>query len=275
MFSITRDVTQRVMAEEALQASEERYRDIVENAFDIINSVDAHGNIVEANQKMADLLGFSRAEIVRLNIKDFTAPEHLDAVRRHIAGTATQGSGSVQCDWITRAGVRVSVEINSTARYGKSGTFVETRCIIRDNTERIRLEARFLQAQKMESLGRLAGGVAHDFNNLLTAIIGNAQLGIALTRRGDRLREYLEEITGVAQRASDLTRRLLAISSKQILDPVVVDLNDLITGMEPLLRRVIGEDTELTLRTRVRERTGHGRRQPDGAGVGQSGGERP
>ena len=246
VFSITRDVTQRVLAEEALRASEERYRHIVENAFDIINSVDADGNIVEANQKMSDLLGFSRAEIERLNIRDFTAPEHLEALRQHISGTATRGSGSIQCDWITRDGIRVPVEINSTAHYNDSGTFVETRCIIRDISERLRLEERFLQAQKMESVGRLAGGVAHDFNNLLTAMIGNAQLGISLTNPGDRLREYLEEISSVAQRASDLTRQLLAISRKQIIDPSVIDLNDLITGMEPLLRRVIREATELT-----------------------------
>jgi signal transduction histidine kinase len=98
----------------------------------------------------------------------------------------------------------------------------------------------------MESVGRLAGGVAHDFNNLLTAIIGNAQLGMAMTPRGDRVREYLEQISSVAQRASDLTRQLLAISRKQILDPNVIDLNNLIRSIEPLLRRVIGEDTDLT-----------------------------
>jgi PAS domain S-box-containing protein len=114
-----------------------------------------------------------------------------------------------------------------------------------DITDRHSLEEQLLQSQKMEAMGRLAGGVAHDFNNLLTAIIGYAQLNVMSLPVGDRARRDLQEIQKAAERAASLTRQLLAFSRRQVIEPRVVKLNDLIFEMDKMLRRLIGEDIEL------------------------------
>ena len=116
-----------------------------------------------------------------------------------------------------------------------------------DITERKQLQDQLLQAQKIESVGRLAGGVAHDFNNLLTVINSSAELALAELKAGDPLREDLEEIRAAGARAAELTRQLLAFSRKQLLQPVVLNLNALVAATEKMLRRLIGEDIDLKL----------------------------
>ncbi len=117
--------------------------------------------------------------------------------------------------------------------------------LLREMSERKELEAQLLQSQKMEAVGRLAGGVAHDFNNLLTAILGYAQLGAKEAAADGRLGVALQEITRAGERAADLTRQLLAFSRRQIIEPQIVDLNDLILKLDGMLRRLIGENIEL------------------------------
>ncbi len=118
-------------------------------------------------------------------------------------------------------------------------------CIFADITERKALEAQLQQAQKMESIGRLAGGVAHDFNNLLTVINGYSQLLLGKLSPGDPLRANLEEIHKAGERAAGLTRQLLAFSRKQVLEPRVLDLNQVVEEMRPMLERLVGEDVEV------------------------------
>ena len=117
---------------------------------------------------------------------------------------------------------------------------------IRYAVERKRLEEQLLQAQKMEAVGQLAGGVAHDFNNLLCAILGYAQLGMVRVAPEGDVGGYLRDIQKAAERAGHLTRQLLAFSRQQVVEPTVVDLNDLIANMEKMLRRLIGEHVELS-----------------------------
>jgi PAS domain S-box-containing protein len=116
-----------------------------------------------------------------------------------------------------------------------------------DITERRALEEQFLQAQKMESIGRLAGGVAHDFNNLLTVIISTADLAAAGFEQGDPLVADLKEIQQAAERGAALTRQLLAFSRRQVFQPQVINLNDMLTNVEPMLRRLLGEDIRLVI----------------------------
>src|SRR5439155_5792581 len=119
---------------------------------------------------------------------------------------------------------------------------------IEDITERVRLEGQLRQAQKMEAIGRLAGGVAHDFNNMLTAIIGYSELVLQQLTAGTPVYRDVEEIRHAGASAAALTRQLLAFSRKQILQPQILDLNGIVSRMTALLRRLIGEDVELVLR---------------------------
>ena len=114
-----------------------------------------------------------------------------------------------------------------------------------DITEKKQLEIQFLQAQKMEAVGRLAGGVAHDFNNLLTSILGHSDLMMMRLRPGDPLIGDIKEIIKAAKRATDLTRQLLAFSRKQIMQPKILNLNGIISDMKKMLKRLIGEDITL------------------------------
>jgi two-component system, cell cycle sensor histidine kinase and response regulator CckA len=115
----------------------------------------------------------------------------------------------------------------------------------RTEEEKGRLQEQLVQAQKMESIGQLAGGVAHDFNNMLQAILGNAALAMQVTPAEGPVRECLEEIEKSAQRSAELTKQLLAFARKQTIQPKVLDLNDTVGGMLKMLRRLIGEDIEL------------------------------
>ena len=120
--------------------------------------------------------------------------------------------------------------------------------VARDVTERRQLEEQFRQAQKMEAVGRLAGGIAHDFNNLLTIIRGHSDLAMMELEEGSSIHDSLSEVQKAADRASGLTRQLLAFSRQQVLAPRVISLNHVVTDMEKMLRRLIGEDVELMSR---------------------------
>ena len=130
----------------------------------------------------------------------------------------------------------------------RNGNIVAGLVIFYDVTEHKRLEQQLLQSQRMEAVGRLAGGIAHDFNNFLTVIIGHSQLLIDRLASNDPMRTDIQEVEKCAQHAADLTRQLLAFSRKQILQPKVLDLNAIVANLEKMLRRLIGEDVELTVR---------------------------
>jgi PAS domain S-box-containing protein len=152
----------------------------------------------------------------------------------------------VEARRITSAGQVIEVRLlNAPIRDG-TGAFLGLLGVHEDITERKRLEAELLQAQKMEVVGRLAGGVAHDFNNILTAILGYSDLARSMTVQPE-LASLLETVTAAAQRAAGLTQQLLAFSRRQVLQPRVIDANAVVADMEPMLRRLIGEDVDLVV----------------------------
>jgi signal transduction histidine kinase/CheY-like chemotaxis protein len=176
------------------------------------------------------------------------APELRPVVRAAIEACASDGTPfDLEAPMVTGTGRPIWVRVIGLAERGADGAIVRVQGGFQDVSDRHKLEEQLRQAQKMEAIGQLAGGVAHDFNNLLTVILSYAHLISSGLRTGDPLLQDIEEIRKAGERAGQLTRQLLAFSRKQILAPRVVDLNTIATSLEKMLRRVLGDDVELSL----------------------------
>jgi PAS domain S-box-containing protein len=242
---IIRDISARKEAELELLQSNERYRDLVENAHDIIYSHDLEGNYISINRAVELITGYTREEALRMNINQIVAPEHLEMAREMITHKLEGIEGTAyELDIVAKDGRKVTVEVN-TKLVVHDGIPVGVQGIARDITRRKMLEDQLLQSQKLESVGRLAGGIAHDFNNMLTAINGYSDLVLRQLDPDDPMRQNIEEIKKAGERSAELTHQLLAFSRRQILQPEYIDLNETITETSSMLKRLIGEDIEL------------------------------
>jgi PAS domain S-box-containing protein len=192
------------------------------------------------------MTGYSMEEAKKLHFSKLVHPEDLTMVtenfRKRLAGEEVPRDYEFRL--LTRAGETIYVDVNSST-IEREGKIVGILGIIRDITGRKRAEQQLLQSQKMEVVGRLAGGVAHDFNNLLTAIIGFSELVLGHLGDDDPIRRDVEEIKKAGDRATLLIGQLLAFSRKQVLQPEVMDLNSVVTDIGKMLRRIIGEDITL------------------------------
>jgi len=178
----------------------------------------------------------------------FYAPEFRDTFRVAFDVCVREGrSFDLEVQIVTTTDRRVWVRSIGEAERDVSGTIVRVRGAFQDVDERRRLQDQFRQAQKMEAVGRLAGGVAHDFNNLLSVVLSYAELALEALTPGEPVREDIEEIRRAGQRATALTRQLLAFSRQQVLEPRVVDLSEIVAAMKPMLHRLLGEDIDLTV----------------------------
>jgi PAS domain S-box-containing protein len=232
-------------AEEALRASEEKYRLLFENATDAI-FVAQDEMVIFPNPQLSRLTGYSYEELTGTPFRNFIHPEDSAmVVERHkerLGGNDVPSVYSFRA--VKKSGEILWVEVNKVliTWEGKPATL----SFLRDITHQKKIEEQLLQAQKMEAIGQLAGGIAHDFNNLLTAIIGYGHLLKNDARHDARMSAYVGHILTAADRAAILTNDLLTFSRKQIMNPQPVDLNTIIRNMESLLSRVIGEDIELS-----------------------------
>ena len=248
-----REITERRERQKALKASEERLRELIENANDIIFTCDMSGNINSLNRAGQKLIGYLAREAVGMNFAHFVAPEFLETAAEMLARQTTSDASTVyELEIITRCGERAALEVSSQTIFSE-GKAVGVQGVARDITERKRTEQalrasqlQLQQSQKLEAVGQLAGGVAHDFNNLLTAIIGYSQLSLRRLDSEDPVARNINEIMKAAGRAASLTRQLLAFSRKQILEAKVLDLNLVVNDMSQMLRRLISEDVELS-----------------------------
>jgi PAS domain S-box-containing protein len=247
---------QRRQAEAALRRAEARYRDLFENATDMIYTRDLDGNLTSVNGVAERFTGYARDELLRMNISRLIAPGYLPVrSEAQLRERETEpGSAVEELEFLRKDGSRLWVEINVRLIY-EDGQAVGVQGIARDISERRRdeeqrrqLEDQLLQAQKMESIGTLAGGVAHDFNNVLTAIIGNIQLVLEGVPRDSPDYPLFAEIEKAANRATSLTRQLLAFSRRQPIERRTIDLNGAINELSHMLRRIIGEDVEVEMR---------------------------
>ncbi len=232
--------------EEALRRSEMRYRSLVQSAVYGIYRSSLEGRFFDVNPALITMLGYESAEEV-LGL-DPLSDVFLDPNEQaRVMGEFRRGArlDNVEVRWKRKDGSAITVRLSGRAvnSPGETAEFLEI--IAEDVTERRVLENQFRQAQKMEAVGRLAGGVAHDFNNLLMVISGYAEVLLEQTRKGNSLYPKIEAIHQAADRATTLTRQLLAFSRKQLLELKVVDLNIVIEDIERLLRPLIGENIEL------------------------------
>jgi PAS domain S-box-containing protein len=206
----------------------------------------ASRRFLDVNEAAIATYGYSRDEFLSMSLEQVVVPQEWDAVegawREALAGGSVAG---VLRRHRTRAGGLLVVEVTTKRLVLAERVLVLST--IRDVTHQQLLEAQLAQSQKLEAIGKLAGGIAHDFNNLLSVILSYSGLAIADVTDRDPLRADLVEIHKAAERASALTRQLLAFSRQQVLEPQVIDLNAIVGGMERMLRRLMREDVELTL----------------------------
>jgi PAS domain S-box-containing protein len=242
---VLRDVTRKRQAEAALRDSERQYRELVENAPDLICRYGLDGRILSVNQAGLDLIGYTSESLVGRPLLDLVAPESREHATALFSGAQSdRPTERTEVAFIASGGQPVVLELVTWVQH-RDGVPIAMQAIGRDVTERHRLEDELRQAQRMEAVGKLAGGVAHDFNNLLTAILGFASLAEAEQEEGSPLREYLSQIRRSGEQAAALTRQLLAFGRRQMLRPVDLDLNLVVDDTHKMLRRLIGEDVEL------------------------------
>ncbi len=253
MVAVFHEITRRKKAEEALRESEEKYRHLVENINEVIYTIDQDGTITYISPGVAAMIEYHPSEIVGRRFSDFIHPEDRPGVAQNFRKLLSGYLQSNKFRILTKSGETRWVRSSSRPLY-RDGQVVGLQGVLSDSTgarkeaeERKRLETQLRQAQKMEAIGHLAGGVAHDFNNLLSPILGYAELILMDLHPDDPRYGNLVEVRKAAIRARDLTRQLLAFGRKQVIEMKAIHLGELLSGFEKLLRRTIREDIEIKI----------------------------
>jgi PAS domain S-box-containing protein len=242
---ILRDLTERKHAEETLRETNQMLRALIQTSPLAIISLDPAGRVKSWNEAAERMFGWQAEEVIGRPLPFAPAHDQDEAhavLRRVLQGEVVHG---VAMRRHRKDGTPVEVSVSAAPLYGAQGKVTGIEALLADITEHKSLEEQFRQAQKMEAVGRLAGGIAHDFNNLLTAINGYSELLLARLGEDTLDRHYVEEIKKAGDRAAALTSQLLAFSRRQVRAPRVLDLNSIVSNMDKMLRRVIGEDIVL------------------------------
>jgi PAS domain S-box-containing protein len=248
--AVVEDITARKRAEFALRSSEERYRTLLDSLGDVVFTTSLDG-VLTFTSRAIERFGWAPDQLVGTPLAAVIHPDDLPALLRARAlGLAGHPGGPLEYRVIDATGKTRHVR-SSSQPLVENGRVVGMYGVLVDLTHQRETEEHLRFAQKMEAVGRLAGGVAHDFNNLLSVIESYAELALEAVPVGDPVREDLGEIRAAAKRAESLTRQLLTFSRKQVLKPERLDLNLLVTRVEKMLGRVLGEDVELAFAPRA------------------------
>jgi len=243
------DISERKRAEEALLASEMRHRQLIENAVYGILVSELAGKFVDVNPALVTMLGYgSKEELLALDPATdvYRRAEDRQGILAQIRETKVLRG--VEVEWKRRDGTAIAVRLSGRVVEDEKGEARRAEVIVENVTEARRLEQQLRQAQKMEAIGRLAGGVAHDFNNLLAVMIGHCELMSAQMDAGDPLRKQIEVISKAGNRAAELTHQLLAFSRQQVLQPRILNLNEVIEDAQKMLPRLLGAHIEFSAR---------------------------
>jgi PAS domain S-box-containing protein len=281
---LARDVTERVRAEERLRLAnatlerrvqertaelarvnealrnniservraEQKFRNVLESAPDAMVLVNADGRMALVNHRTETMFRYRREDLlgqpVEMLMPERYRGQHVENRGGFAANPRVRRMGAgLELYGLRSDGSEFPVEISLSPLETEEGPL--TVCAIRDVSESKLLEEQFRQAQKMEAIGRLAGGVAHDFNNLLTIINGYGALMLARLASDDPNKELIQQVINAGERAAGLTRQLLAFSRKAVIVPQALDLRDVVANVERMLRRIVGEDVQLTVAT--------------------------
>jgi PAS domain S-box-containing protein len=249
MLSVTHDITDSKQVEEKLQKSEAHFRSLIHGAPYGIYRVTLDGQLLHVNPALVTMLGYdSEEDLLRRNTeKDiYRDPQtRLDFLKKH---GHKEDFRAVEAEWRRKDGKIITVRMTGHPVLGRDNSLAFFEVFAEDITERRTLERQLIQAQKMEAIGRLAGGISHDFNNLLSVILGHSDILEEHLGSNVRLRKSVEATRSAAERAAALTMQLLAFSRKQVIEPKIIDLNSCVVEIQKMLHRVIGEDIELSIR---------------------------
>lgn len=249
LMGVAQDVTKRKQAEDALRESEAKFRATFEQAALGICVTGLDGRFLRVNERLCKITGYSASELLARSFRQITHPDDLaldlENERRVIAGEID--SYTMEKRYVREAGDSVWVRLTSSLVRRGDGAPDYFISVIEDISPQRLLEAQLLQAQKMEAVGRLAGGIAHDFNNILTVIQGHLGLLELEPALDPAVSESCDEIGKAVHRATDLTRQLLRFSRREIMQPRLMDLNEVVTRLARMLHRLIGEDVILSL----------------------------
>ncbi len=241
------EIVEHTQTEEALSSAEKKFRNLLESIELAAIMLDVEGNLTFCNDYILRQTGWSRNEVIGKNWFDFFVPAEARSLEKatfklDIAEGTLPLHGEKLI--VTRDGAQRHVEWNNSILRNFEESVIGVASIGIDITEHQKLEAQLRQAQKMEAIGELAGGIAHDFNNILSAIVGYAALVKMKMKTDDHLRPHIEQILASSERATGLTKSLLAFSRKQVIDLKPVNIDEMVSGFHNLLTRIIGEDIE-------------------------------
>jgi len=244
---VNRDVTERKAASEALQRSEASFRSVVEDAPYGIFRASLTGNLLRVNPALRKMLGYETAdELLHADLENDVYRHQGEYQRMKDLFGHVDDFKDFEVEWKRKDGTPITMRCSGRRVKDESGLPAYYEVFAEDVTAKRALERQLQMAQKMEAVGRLSGGIAHDFNNLLGVIIGYSDVLKRALGKDSPLFAYAAEVEKAGQRAAALTRQLLAFSRRQVLTPAVLNLNALITDMEKMLPRLLGEDIEVT-----------------------------
>jgi len=251
--TVIQDITERTRAEDALRISEERFRTTLYSIGDGVITTDVRGRVLQMNPVAESLTGWSEEQAAGKFIDEvFTIvnEESGRPVENPVFRVLRQGAIvglANHTSLIAKDGVRRPIADSGAPIRNEHGDTIGVVLVFNDQSEHRLLQAQLAQAQKMEAIGRLAGGIAHDFNNVIAVILGYAKLIEHAMSPLDPIARKVRAIASAAERSAELTKQLLAFARKQVITPVVLNLNDSLTGLQQMLARLVGEDITVTL----------------------------